>query len=154
MGDTIALKGMDKGNTADVTAVKIADNAETGNEYLKPADGKRYVAVQFQIKPTGTKAYSDSPPGSTKVVDTEGQSYGPTFADTTAGPSFQTPATIAPGETGKGFVTFEVAAAAKLDKVQFAWTAASPTGPPSGRSADHRPVVLPELPRTVVGWPG
>ncbi|MFC8449604.1 DUF4352 domain-containing protein [Kitasatospora sp. NPDC057223] len=119
VGDTIALKGMEKGNTADVTAVKIVDNADSGNEYLKPADGKRYVAVQFQIKATGTQAYSDSPLGSAKVVDTEGQSYGPTFGDTTAGPSFQTPTNIAPGESGKGFVTFEVPVAAKLDKVQF-----------------------------------
>ena len=119
VGDTIALKGMEKSNTADVTAVKIVDNADSGNEYLKPADGKRYVTVQFQIKATGAKAYSDSPLGSAKVVDTEGQSYGPTFGDTTAGPSFQTPANITPGESGKGFVTFEIPVTAKLDKVQF-----------------------------------
>jgi hypothetical protein len=119
VGDTIALKGMEKTNTADVTAVQVVDNAESGDEYLKPADGKRYVAVQFQIKATGSAAYSDTPLGSAKVVDTQGQSYGPTFTDTTAGPSFQTPTNIAPGETGKGFVTFEVPKDAKLAKVQF-----------------------------------
>ncbi|MFF1873874.1 DUF4352 domain-containing protein [Streptomyces sp. CB03911] len=119
VGDTIALKGMEKSNTADVTAVKVVDNAESGDEYLKPADGKRWVAVQFQIKATGTKAYSDAPLGAAKVVDTQGQSYGPSFTDTTAGPSFQTPTNIAPGETGKGFITFEVPKDAKLDKIQF-----------------------------------
>ncbi|MFJ2575472.1 DUF4352 domain-containing protein [Kitasatospora aureofaciens] len=120
VGDTIALKGMDKGNTADVTAVTVVDPAESANEYLKPADGKRYVAVQFQIKATGGQAYSEAPWGSAKVVDAQGQAYGPSLAETKAGPAFQTPTNIAPGETGKGFVTFEIPADAKLDKVQFA----------------------------------
>ncbi|MFJ2868774.1 DUF4352 domain-containing protein [Kitasatospora sp. NPDC087314] len=120
VGDTIALKGMDKGNTADVTTVKVVDPAESANEYLKPADGKRYVAVQFQIKAAGAQAYSEAPWGSAKVVDAQGQAYGPSLAETKAGPAFQTPTNIAPGETGKGFVTFEVPVDAKLDKVQFA----------------------------------
>ena len=102
MGDTIALKGMDKGNTADVTAVKIADNAETGNEYLKPAGGKRYVAVQFQIKPTGTKAYSDSPPGSTKVVDTEGAVLRPDLRRHHRRPELPDPRHHRPRRDGQG----------------------------------------------------
>ncbi|MFF2045821.1 DUF4352 domain-containing protein [Kitasatospora sp. NPDC058170] len=120
LGDTIALKGMDKGITADITTVKVVDPAESSNEYLKPEAGKRYVAVQFQIKATGTQAYSEMPWSSAKVVDTQGQSYGPSLAETKAGPTFQTPTNIAAGETGKGFVTFEIPTDAKLDKVQFA----------------------------------
>ncbi|MFF2148497.1 DUF4352 domain-containing protein [Kitasatospora sp. NPDC058190] len=120
VADTIALKSTDTGNTADVTAVKVVDPAESANEYLKPADGKRYVAVQFQIKATGAQAYSEAPFSSAKVVDTQGQAYGASLAETKAGPAFQTPTNIAPGDTGKGFVTFEVPNDAKLDKVQFA----------------------------------
>ncbi|MEU6232585.1 DUF4352 domain-containing protein [Kitasatospora sp. NPDC047058] len=120
LGDTIALKGMEKSNTADVTAVKLVDPAESANEYFKPADGKRWVAVQFQIKATGAAAYGEAPLNSAKVVDTQGQAYGPTVAETKAGPDFQTPTNIAPGESGKGFITFEVPADAKIDKVQFA----------------------------------
>ncbi|MFE2415125.1 DUF4352 domain-containing protein [Kitasatospora sp. NPDC059408] len=120
IGDTIALKGMDKANTADVVAVKVVDPAESANEYLKPADGKHYVAVQFQIKATGAQAYGEVPASSAKVVDTQGQAYGPNLEETKAGPAFQTPTNIAPGETGKGFVTFEVPDGVKLDKVQFA----------------------------------
>ncbi|MET9402262.1 DUF4352 domain-containing protein [Kitasatospora sp. NPDC002965] len=120
IGDTIGLKGsLDKGNTADVTAVKVVDPAESANAYLKAEDGKHYVAVQFQIKPTGSKAYSEAPWSSAKVVDAQGQSYGPTLAETKAGQSFQTPTNIAGGETGKGFVVFEVPNGTKLDKVQF-----------------------------------
>ncbi|MFE7564459.1 DUF4352 domain-containing protein [Kitasatospora sp. NPDC057500] len=120
VGDTIALKStLEKGNTADVTALKVVDPAESTNEYLTAADGKHYVAVQFQIKPTGSKAYSEAPWSSAKVIDNQGQAYGPTLADTKAGPSFQTPTNIAAGETGKGFVVFEVPDGTKLDKVQF-----------------------------------
>ncbi|MEV6977912.1 DUF4352 domain-containing protein [Kitasatospora sp. NPDC093806] len=121
IGDTIALKGtLDKGNTADVTALKVVDPAASSNEYLKAEDGKHYVAVQFQIKATGSKAYGEAPWSSAKVVDDQGQSYGPSLAETKAGPSFQTPTNIAAGEAGKGFVVFEVPNGTKLDKVQFA----------------------------------
>ncbi|MFD8322146.1 DUF4352 domain-containing protein [Kitasatospora purpeofusca] len=120
VGDTIALKStLEKGNTADVTALKVVDPAQSTNEYLTAADGKHYVAVQFQIKPTGAKAYSEAPWSAAKVIDDQGQAYGPTLADTKAGPSFQTPTNIASGETGKGFVVFEVPNGTKLDKVQF-----------------------------------
>ncbi|MCX4687441.1 DUF4352 domain-containing protein [Kitasatospora purpeofusca] len=120
VGDTIALKStLEKGNTADVTALKLVDPAQSSNEYLHAEDGKHYVAVQFQIKPTGAKAYSEAPWSAAKVVDDQGQAYGPTLAETKAGPSFQTPTNIASGETGKGFVVFEVPNGTKLDKVQF-----------------------------------
>ncbi|MFE4974074.1 DUF4352 domain-containing protein [Kitasatospora sp. NPDC056651] len=118
-GDTIALKGNDPADTADVTLVKVVDNAEGDNEFTHPADGKRFVAVQFRIKASGKKAYSDAPGNSAKLLDAEGQAFGTTIADTKAGPSFQVPANIAPGESALGFVTFEVPKDAKLDKAQF-----------------------------------
>lgn len=118
IGDTIALTGFEKDVTADVTAVKVVDPAEPGDEFFKPADGKRWVAVQFRIKATG-KAYSDSPFNSAKAIDAEGQAYGTTLADTKAGQSFDGSMNIAPGESGLGFVTFEVPKDAKIAKVQF-----------------------------------
>ncbi|WP_051838196.1 DUF4352 domain-containing protein [Streptomyces sp. NRRL WC-3742] len=119
LGDTIPLKGNDPADTADVTLVKVVDSAEPDNEFIHPADGKRFVAVQFRIKATGKKAYSDAPGNGAKVLDAQGQAYGSTVADTKAGPSFQVPANIAPGESALGFVTFEVPKDAKLDKAQF-----------------------------------
>ncbi|MGW3186005.1 DUF4352 domain-containing protein [Kitasatospora sp. NPDC001119] len=119
VGDTIPLKGNDPADTADVTLVKVVDNAEADNEYVHPADGKRFVAVQFRIKASGKKAYSDAPGNGAKVLDAQGQAFGTTVADTKAGPSFQVPATIAPGESALGFVTFEVPKDVKLDKAQF-----------------------------------
>ncbi|AUG79376.1 hypothetical protein CFP65_4646 [Kitasatospora sp. MMS16-BH015] len=120
LGDTIGLKGTEAGNTADVTVVKLTDNAEGADEFTKPADGKRFVAVQFRIKATGAKGYNDAPQNSAKLIDAQGQAYGATVADTKAGPAFQVPAAIASGESALGFVTFEVPADAKPSKVQFA----------------------------------
>ncbi|MFD9126059.1 DUF4352 domain-containing protein [Kitasatospora sp. NPDC059571] len=119
VGDTIALKGFDKGSTADVTVVKVVDNAEGEDEFTKPADGKRFVAVQFRIRATGAKAYSDAPANSAKLLDGQGQSFGPSFFDTKAGQGFSGAVTIAPGESGLGFLTFEVPKDTRLEKVQF-----------------------------------
>lgn len=120
LGDTIALKGTEAANTADVTVLKVVDSPEGEDEFTKPADGKRFVAVQFQIKATGAKSYSDAPQNSAKLLDTQGQAYGSSISDTKAGPGFQVPANIAPGETALGFITFEVPKDAKIDKAQFA----------------------------------
>jgi hypothetical protein len=118
VGDTISLRGMD--TKADVTVLKVVDKAKGADEFTTPDAGKRFVAVQFRITNTGAKAYSDSPSNGAKVVDTEGQGFDSWIADTTAGPSFPGEVDLAPGATAKGFITFEVPKAAKLDKVQFA----------------------------------
>ncbi|WP_055591251.1 DUF4352 domain-containing protein [Streptacidiphilus griseoplanus] len=117
VGDTISLKGMD--TKADVTVLKVVDHAKGADEFTTPESGKRFVAVQFRIRNTGSKAYNDSPSNGAKVLDTEGQGFDASFSDTTAGPSFPGDVTIAPGGTAKGFITFEVPKGAKLDKVQF-----------------------------------
>lgn len=109
---------MDKGAAADVTVVKVVDNAPSANDF-HPADGKRWIAVQFRIKNTGTAAYSDAPDNGAGVLDDKGQSYSAVIADTTAGPSFPTPANIAPGDSALGFITFEVPADARIAKTQF-----------------------------------
>ncbi|GLW57822.1 DUF4352 domain-containing protein [Kitasatospora phosalacinea] len=120
VGDTISLKGFEKKDTADVTLVKVVDPAESANEFLQPEEGKRYVSVQFRIKATGSAAYTDTPVTGAKLIDAQGQSFDPTFAETTAGPEFPGAVNIAPGESSLGFVTFEVPSDAKVDKVQYA----------------------------------
>ncbi|WP_033218755.1 DUF4352 domain-containing protein [Kitasatospora phosalacinea] len=120
VGDTIALTGLEKKDTADVTLVKVVDPAESANEYLQPAEGKRYVSVQFRIKATGSGAYTDTPVTGAKLIDTQGQGFTSTFAETKAGPEFPGSVNIAPGESSLGFVTFEIPSDAKIDKVQYA----------------------------------
>ncbi|MDH6116666.1 hypothetical protein ABH930_001065 [Kitasatospora sp. GAS204A] len=119
VGDAIALKGMDKGASDDVSVVKVVDNVQSTDGISKPADGKRWIAVQFQIKDSGSTAYSDSPENGTTVVDDKGQSYNSVIADTGAGQSFPVPLNIAPGDTALGYITFEVPTDAKIVKAQF-----------------------------------
>jgi hypothetical protein len=117
VGDTISLKGMD--TSADVTVVKIVDNPAGADDYTTPDAGKRFVAVQFRIKDTGGKAYSDAPSNGAKLVDSQGQSYDADVSDTKAGTSFPATVNLAPGATGLGFITFQVPTGAKITQIQF-----------------------------------
>ncbi|MEZ0069026.1 hypothetical protein ABIA32_005067 [Streptacidiphilus sp. MAP12-20] len=117
VGDTIGLKGMD--STADVTVVKVVDNPAGADEFTTPAAGKRFFAVQFRIKDTGGKAYSDSPSNGAKVVDSQGQSYDADVSDTKAGQSFPASVNIAPGGSGLGYIVFQVPSNAKITQIQF-----------------------------------
>lgn len=119
VGDTISLTGMEDGSKLDVTAVKVADNAKSGDEFFAPEDGNRWIGVQFQLVNTGSKAYSDSPANGTKVADEQGQQFGPTFADITAGPSMSSDVTLKPGAKALGWIVFELPKASKADIVQF-----------------------------------
>ncbi|SEK24720.1 DUF4352 domain-containing protein [Streptacidiphilus jiangxiensis] len=118
VGDTISLKGMD--TSADLTVVKIVDNPAGADDFTTPDSGKRFVAVQFRIKITGSKAYSDSPSNGAKLVDSQGQSYDADVAsDTKAGTSFPAVVNLAPGATGLGFITFQVPSGVKITQIQF-----------------------------------
>jgi hypothetical protein len=118
VGDTIALSGFE-GEKADVTVVKVVDHPKGADEFTAPESGKRFYAVQFRIKDTGGKAYSDSPSNGAKLVDSDGQSYQADFSDTRAGAGFPGAVNIAPGSSGLGFITFQVPTGAKITQIQF-----------------------------------
>lgn len=75
--------------------------------------------MQFELTNTGTAVYSDSPSNGTQVADSDGQRFGPTFADVTAGPSMTSDAQVPPGEKALGYIVFEVPKASKIVTVQF-----------------------------------
>ncbi|WP_411105126.1 DUF4352 domain-containing protein [Streptomyces sp. cmx-4-9] len=120
VGDTIDLTGIRDGEKLAVTLVKVVDPAGAKSEYSTPQAGTRFVAVQFRLKNTGIAVYQDSPGNGSKVVDTLGQQFDTSFDDSNAGASFPGSITVAPGDTGLGFLTFEVPNASKIAKVQFA----------------------------------
>jgi hypothetical protein len=120
VGDTLDLTGTEDGEALAVTVVKVVDPARAENEYSSPDAGKRFVAVQFRLKNTGTAVYSDSPSNGARLVDTQGQQFDTTYEDTAAGPGFPGSVTVAPGDTALGFITFEVPADSTIAKVQFA----------------------------------
>jgi hypothetical protein len=118
VGDTIALSGME-GGKADITVVKVVDNPKGADEFSNPDSGKRFFAVQFRIKDTGSKAYSDSPSNGAKVVDSQGQSYDSDINETKAGQGFPAIVNITPGGSGLGYITFQVPIGAKITQIQF-----------------------------------
>ncbi|MGW6910961.1 DUF4352 domain-containing protein [Streptomyces sp. NPDC054940] len=120
VGDTLALKGMESGSGLDVTVVKVVDNAKSGDEFFAPEDGNRWVGVQFQLVNTGTKVYSDAPGNGAKMADDQGQQFGTTLADISAGPSMSSDVRLKPGAKTLGWVVFEVPKASKAATVTFA----------------------------------
>jgi hypothetical protein len=119
VGDTLSLNGTNSGEKLDVTVVKVVDPAGA-RRYENPSAGKRFVAVQFRLKNTGTAVYKDSPSSGATVIDKDGQRFSESFNDSTAGPPFPGSVTISPGKTALGFITFEVPRASRIVGVQFA----------------------------------
>ncbi|WKX69343.1 DUF4352 domain-containing protein [Streptomyces sp. XD-27] len=120
MGDTLNLTGIEEGEKLAVTVVKVVDPAGAKDQFSSPEAGMRFVAVQFRLKNTGSKVYSNTPENGAKVVDVQGQQFDSTLTETTAGPNFAGSTTIALGDTALGFIVFEVPAASKVAKIQFA----------------------------------
>ncbi|MEU6595160.1 DUF4352 domain-containing protein [Streptomyces sp. NPDC046881] len=119
VGDTIALKGMEDGSKLDVTVVKVADPAKSGDEFTTPESGNRFVGVQFKLVNTGTAAYADSPGNGAQITDADGQQFQSTFADITAGPSMSSDVKLKPGGKALGWIVFEVPKGSKTATVQF-----------------------------------
>ncbi|MEV0735403.1 DUF4352 domain-containing protein [Streptomyces sp. NPDC050549] len=120
VGDTLDLTGDENGQALAVTVVKVVDPAAAANDFSTPGADKRFIAVQFRLENTGAAVYTDSPSNGAKIVDTLGQQFEATVEDTAAGPSFPGSVTISPGDTGLGFITFEIPTSSKIAKVQFA----------------------------------
>lgn len=118
VGDSITLTGQND-EKISVTLVKILAKAAPANDFEQPESGKHYAAVQFRITNTGSVPFSDAPDNDAKVIDTAGEAFEADITDTTAGASLSGTVNIAPGDSQLGYVTFQVADAATLAKVQF-----------------------------------
>ncbi|GGS70893.1 hypothetical protein GCM10010156_32160 [Planobispora rosea] len=119
VGETVTVNGFQSGVQVAVTVNRVVDNATPTNEFLKPKDGNRYVAVELTLNNTGTVVYTDSPLIGGVLIDAEGQQHQPTFAEVKEGTSFGGAVNIAQGDSRKGVIVFEVPSAAKLAKLQF-----------------------------------
>ncbi|MFE4691249.1 DUF4352 domain-containing protein [Streptomyces sp. NPDC056749] len=120
VGDTITLTGNEDGEQVDATLKKWITGAKSADDFTAPEDGNVWVAAQFELTNTGKAVYSDSPSNGAQVADADGQRFGATFADLTAGPSMTSAAKVPPGEKVLGWITFEVPKASKIVSVQFA----------------------------------
>ncbi|MEU8275684.1 DUF4352 domain-containing protein [Microbispora bryophytorum] len=119
VGGTLSLKGF-QGLQVDVTVTKVELKATPANDFLKPKDGNRFVAIELKLDNKGQATYEDSPSNGAVVVDDQGQQYRTTFAEVKEGQAFQGSVTMSSGDSRKGVIVFEVPEGAKLAKLQFA----------------------------------
>ena len=122
LGSAATLTGSDD-VPFELTVNQVVDNAEPSFGSADP--GNRYVAVQVTYHNTGNAALDEFPEVSLQIVDTEGQSWRPSFGGTTAGPGFDGEVKLVAGDSRTGFVTFELAQAAtplKLVSASFGVT--------------------------------
>ncbi|KUJ70502.1 hypothetical protein ACZ90_03675 [Streptomyces albus subsp. albus] len=120
VGDTITLKGQQRGEQLDVTVKKWLDPAKGADEFNTPGKGKRYVAAQIQLTNTGTTLYSDSPTNCVQIADSDGQRFESTYADIAAGPQMASDLKLPTGDKALGWVVVEVPKASKVATLQFA----------------------------------
>jgi hypothetical protein len=105
VGDTLRLSGNEEGLEMQVTLMNVVDPAKSGNAFIKPQKGKRFVGVKLELANVGERVYKDSPSNGAVVVDAKSQQYNATIAGVE--PDLGTP-TIAQGDKRVGFLTFEV----------------------------------------------
>ncbi|MEV8022368.1 DUF4352 domain-containing protein [Streptomyces sp. NPDC086554] len=164
IGATLSLEGNTRGERLDVTVLKVVDPARTTNQIFAPEPGNRYVAVQFQLKNTGEARYKDSPGNGAVLVDADGQHFdvdadGRHFdsalsAKTSAGPSFPGSVSISPGDTARGFITFELPDSAAPGR-RAAPSAMGMPSPESGHectAGSSRVIDAPNGPAEPIGW--
>jgi uncharacterized protein DUF4352 len=119
IGDTISLKGNERGLKVAVTVVRFSPSARGKDEFNQPEKGQRFVAVQITMKNVGSIAYDDSPGNGAKLIDADDQQYDETMQDVAAGPSIGSAVKLGPGSTRKGYLVFSVPKKTKLAKFQF-----------------------------------
>jgi hypothetical protein len=76
IGDTISLKGNEPGLKIAVTVVKVSPSAKAKDEFNRPEQGQRFVAIQIALKNIGSIAYDDTPGNGAKLIDIEDQLSG------------------------------------------------------------------------------
>ena len=98
VGSPMALNGV------TVTVVSANLDAKSGNQFITPNPGNRFVAVQVLYENTGTDPF-DYNPFDWKLTDSAGFSYDSSFSG--IGPELNA-GTIQPGEKARGYITYEV----------------------------------------------
>jgi hypothetical protein len=110
IGGTVTVRGKLSGESLQVQLVSIRDPASSS--VIQPDPGNRFVGIQLAVRNVGTSTYHDSPSNGTALFSTDGQRSLADVLDAVQ-PALGT-LTLAPGATASGFITFQVAAGARL----------------------------------------
>ncbi len=97
IGDLVDLDGK-------TMAVNAVEPYTSGNQFMVPKDGNKYVTVDITLKNNSKEPYTYNP-YEFKLNDSE--DYGYDYAITDKEPTLNS-GTIQPGQTTRGFLTFEI----------------------------------------------
>ncbi|MBO3745943.1 DUF4352 domain-containing protein [Streptosporangiaceae bacterium NEAU-GS5] len=119
IGDTLEVSGLQIGTKVQVKLLNVYDPATPSNEFLRPRDGYRFVAVELTIKNVGKGMFTDSPIIGSELIDADGQTMQMSLGDVKEGRQFGGSVNISSGDVRKGVVVFEVPKEAKAAKFQY-----------------------------------
>lgn len=93
-----------------VTVNGIADNVDSGNQFIVPAEGKRYLAVDVKVDYSGTGSEYTSPLDF-KLKDSDSYKYDSTYIEVKS-PNLNGD-NLKSGDSLRGWITFEIPTTSK-----------------------------------------
>lgn len=118
VGKTVLLPALDTSPQALATVSKVIDPAQAADQST-PMTGGRFVAVQLRMTFGGRLPISLDPTGDVLLDDAQGNLYVPIDTTIANCPAFNFGATISPGSTVVGCVTFQLATNATVSEITF-----------------------------------
>ena len=117
VGSIIKLGG-DSG--LSVTLQQIVDPASSGNQYITPDSGKRFVAVMLQITNNSHNSYSDDAYLNVKLIGTDNQNATISMFPVSECTNFSNGSyTLSSGSSVTGCIPFQLTDGVNVAKVQF-----------------------------------
>ncbi|MFA3784223.1 DUF4352 domain-containing protein [Melioribacteraceae bacterium 4301-Me] len=113
------LESSISGSKAVFKVVKIVDNYVSENQFVKPDEGKKYIAFEIVVDNTKGSKSITVPSMMIKLKDKEGYEYSIDMISAMIKPSFE--GTADAGDLTRGWIGFEVPKSTKLDDLKIAY---------------------------------
>lgn len=113
------LESSISGSKAIFKVVKIVDNYISDNKFMKPDEGKKYVAFEIVVDNSKGNKSITVPAMMIKLKDNEGYEYSIDMISTMIKPNFE--GTTDAGDITRGWIGFEVAKSLKLENLKIAY---------------------------------
>jgi hypothetical protein len=124
IGRSRVLKSYDQ--YVRVTLLSLRNPASSGDSYVQPDRGKKFVAVKLRITNLARRVYRDAPSNGATIVTTAHVGYDADLFEAVK-PGLGTPR-VAPRDSRVGWLTFEIPRRAAPWKFQFALDSGFSTG--------------------------
>jgi len=113
------LESSISGSKAIFKVVKILDNYISDNQFMKPDEGKKYIAFEVVVDNSKGSKSITVPSMMIKLKDKEGYEYSLDMISTMIKPTFE--GTTDAGDLTRGWIGFEVSKSTKIDDLKIAY---------------------------------